>query len=427
MKKIHGANPDLDIYPREKELKDKWEGKNDVVTVNESQFSFIKNKKNEELFKKNQFKNQREFQKYQFYREEWYRRAKEYDPGPAPLAVTIELVSTCNLGCSMCYTITEEFQNSVVGSTRMLPWPIVKKIIDECAEIGVYSILFSWRGESTLYRYKNDDGSVIDFCDVLKYAVQRGILEVTSLTHGQSFSDKFCEKIVNAQPNWISFSIDGLEEDYNKIRTPKNKKNDQTFNAFEQVMQSIKKINKYKKKKNLTRPQIRTNSIFPAIANNLKKYKSFMYKNGVDWCTINEILDFRTDNIEEKSLKKNWACQYPFQRITVAANGVLLPCTGAHNEERDLHLGQYNNTEIKKIKIGNEIITTNPNFYNIKDVWQSEKLNNIRKIHKDGRRVELKNSCRNCRHGMKKFGSTYVPKDWDNEKMQWIGHDFKHG
>ena len=47
----------------------------------------------------------------------------------------------------MCYTITEEFQDSVVGATRMLPWKIVKQIIDECAELGVYSILFSWRGD----------------------------------------------------------------------------------------------------------------------------------------------------------------------------------------------------------------------------------------------------------------------------------------
>ena len=57
--------------------------------------------------------------KYLFYRSEWYRRAKQFDYGKAPLAVTCELVSTCNLGCSMCYTITEEFQDSVVGATRM--------------------------------------------------------------------------------------------------------------------------------------------------------------------------------------------------------------------------------------------------------------------------------------------------------------------
>ena len=41
----------------------------------------------------------------------------------------------------MCYTRIEELQDSVVGATRMLPWKIVKQIIDECAELGVYSII----------------------------------------------------------------------------------------------------------------------------------------------------------------------------------------------------------------------------------------------------------------------------------------------
>jgi len=103
MKFKYGSNPDLKIFPRERNLKEKWDGKNDTVTVNESQYSFVRNLDDEEKFKINQFKNNSDLKKYNFYREEWYRRAKEFDPGQAPLAVTIELVSTCNLGCSMCY------------------------------------------------------------------------------------------------------------------------------------------------------------------------------------------------------------------------------------------------------------------------------------------------------------------------------------
>lgn len=427
MKFKYGSNPDLKIFPRERNLKEKWDGKNDTVTVNESQYSFIRNFDDEEKFKINQFKTNSDLKKYNFYREEWYRRAKEFDPGQAPLAVTIELVSTCNLGCSMCYTITEDFQSSVVGSNRMLPWPVVKNIIDECKEIGVYSILFSWRGESSLYRYKNENGTIVDFCDVIKYATNLGILEVTSLTHGQNFSDNFCEKLVLAQPNWISFSIDGLKKEYNKIRTPKNKKNDISYDAFDKVIETIRKINFYKKKNKSLRPQIRTNSIFPAISKNVDEYKQFMYSNGVDWCTVNEILDFRNEELKENEIKKNWACQYPFQRLTVGANGVILPCTGAHNDENDLNLGQYIGTSKKQIKIGNEIIKTNPKFFNLKEAWFSEKIKNIRQKHKDGKREELKSGCRNCRHGMVKHGATFIPKDWDHEKMEWKGRDFKHG
>ena len=98
--------------------------------------------------------------KYYEYREEWYRRAKEYDAGSYPLSVNCELVSTCNLACTMCYTITDKFQNSVVGAQRMMPWNSVKKIIDEAAILGVPSMSFSWRGESTMYHQKDDDGNL---------------------------------------------------------------------------------------------------------------------------------------------------------------------------------------------------------------------------------------------------------------------------
>ena len=177
MKNNFGSAKEIGLYPREESEKNKWDKYNDLVTVNESQYSFG----DDELQKK--FYNniidgytKEEKEKYLFYRSEWYRRAKQFDHGSAPLAVTCELVSTCNLGCSMCYTITEEFQDSVVGATRMLPWNIVKRVIDEASELGVYSMLFSWRGESTLYRVKDNDGNTKTFADVIKYANEKKIM-----------------------------------------------------------------------------------------------------------------------------------------------------------------------------------------------------------------------------------------------------------
>ena len=66
-----------------------------------------------------------------------------------------------------------------------------------------------------------------------------------------------------------------------------------------------------------------------------------MYSNGVNWVTVNEILDFRFETVPDEEVKPEWACSYPFQRLTVSANGTILPCTGAHNEEEGLTLGRY--------------------------------------------------------------------------------------
>ena len=160
----------------------------------------------------------------------------------------------------MCYTITEEFQDSVVGATRMLPWNIVKKVIDEASELGVYSMLFSWRGESTLYRVKDEDGNTKSFADVIRYANEKKIMETSCLTHGQLIDEKLAEILVNSKLSWINYSIDGLENEYNKIRTPRNKKNDKSFNAFRVVTESIKTLTKVKKRLNSQTPQLRTNS-----------------------------------------------------------------------------------------------------------------------------------------------------------------------
>ena len=52
----------------------------------------------------------------------------------------------------------------------------------------------------------------------------------------------------------------------------------------------------------------------------------------MNWVTVNEILDFRFDEVPKEEVKDNWACSYPFQRLTVSANGTILPCTGARTQ-----------------------------------------------------------------------------------------------
>jgi sulfatase maturation enzyme AslB (radical SAM superfamily) len=402
------------IRPREENLKNLWAGKNERIPVNPAQYSFD-SKSREEAYINAQFTTDRELELYRDYRAEWYRRAKEFDPGDFPLAVCIELVSTCNLRCSMCYTITEEFQNSVIGAQRMMPWPIVKSMIDECAELGVPSLLFSWRGESTLYKSRFE-GKLYTFPDVLAYAREKGILEITCLTHGQAIDDNLAEAIVEAQPSWLSFSIDGLEESYNLIRTPPKG----TINAFKTVISNIKRLVKIRDSKGLTRPQIRTNTIFPAIADDPDKYHKIMKDIGVGWVTINELRDYRDKIVPEDKLVKDWGCQYPFQRLVVSANGIMLPCTGAHDEEQGLVIGRIKGSGPKQIRNDDgEIINISMPEKTLYEAWHCKKINQIRKVHKNNNRIKINPGCRNCRHGIVKNGVEWVPEDWNSAKMDW--------
>jgi len=413
----------LTIHPKEEELKNYWEKRvkpnSTNIPVNQVHYSFDTAER-EKLFLEKQFRTDEEKERYRWYRSEWFRRAKEFDPGKFPLAVACELVSTCNLGCSMCYTITEEFQNSVVGAQRMLPWPVVKAVIDECAELGVPSILFSWRGESTLYRSVYN-GKSYRFSDVLKYARERGILEITSLTHGQIINNEMAEAIVEAEPNWLSFSIDGLETAYNKIRTPKSKQGTD-YNAFQEMIANIQRLVHLREAKKKDMPRIRVNTIYPAIAHDPEAYHTFMAGIGVDLVTVNELLDFRGEELPEEAIIDNWACQYPFQRLTISANGIVLPCTGAHNEESGLVLGRYKGSAAKVVRnVDGSVAQIDVPEIGLQDAWKSSKLEEIRRIHKEGKRKRIEPGCKYCRHGAIKHGVTWIPDEWDMDTMQWKG------
>ncbi|TNC94021.1 MAG: radical SAM protein [Stygiobacter sp.] len=401
-------------------------GENDAgvkAPVHQIQYN-LDTEERERRFVESQYPTEAQRERYYWYRREWHRRAEEMDPGEIPLAVTIELVSTCNLACTMCYTITEEFQNTVVGAQRMLPWPIVKRIIDEAAELNVPSILFSWRGESTLYRWR-DGATVITFPDVLKYARQKGILEITSLTHGQLIDEEMAKAIVDAEPSWISFSFDGLFEQYNRIRTPPNVKRDD-YDAFRTVVDNIKRLVALRDAAGKKRPQIRSNTIYPAIAKDPKGYRDYLTQLGVDMITVNELLDLRSGEVPDHMLMENWACSYPFQRLTVSANGIVIPCTGAHKEQSGLVLGRYSGSPSKVVRNvdGTPADVETPEM-SLREAWFSSKLKNIRELHKAGRRAEIHPGCRHCNHGVKKFGADRLPEEWDLDNMTWVDQERK--
>ena len=413
----------IKIREREGHLRSKYSQQK--LNFDESTYHYSTSDK-EKKFLESQYPNVRDMEKYKLYREEWHRRSDELDAGSFPLAVIAELVSTCNLKCEMCYTITPEFQEAIVGAQRILPWDTVVRIIDESVELGVYSMLFSWRGESAMYRSKGSDGKIYDFADVLSYARERGILEVTSLTNGRSLNDELIQKIVRAQPNWISFSIDGMLDDYGKIRKALKKEQEKGEDPFDVVIGNMRKMIEVRNKLGQSKPQIRTNTVFPAIAKDPERYRKFMEEIGVGLVTVNEMMDYRGAELPDEAVLSDWFCQYPFQRLVVSANGIILPCPGSHNEEEELILGRYLNAPEKTVVINGKKEHANYPEITLKDAWQSDRIKNIRKLHAENKRADIW-ACRHCRHGASKYGVGSVPENWDMKKMEWVGRDWRNG
>ena len=130
----------------------------------------------------------------------------------------------------MCYTTTDEFKEKV--DQQIMNYELFKKIIDECAEYNLFSIRLSLRGEAFLNKH---------IYDMIKYAKDKGIKEISTLTHGGFLDEEKFQKLIDLELDWLTISFDGIDEMYEKIRYPLK---------FDDAVKKIKKFKEMKEKQN---------------------------------------------------------------------------------------------------------------------------------------------------------------------------------
>lgn len=289
---------------------------------------------------------------YTQYRKEWVELPQKREVRKYPLLVDLELSSVCNLKCPMCYTITDDFKKKV--KKGFMDFELFKKIVDEISG-KVFALRLSLRGEATLHK---------DFIECIKYAKQKGIKEVSTLTHGGKLELNFFKECVEAAIDWITISIDGIDEEYNRIRRPLK---------FKDTLKRLQDIKKYKDENNLIKPVIKVQGIWPSIRPNPTKYYETIAPL-VDLVAYNPLIDYLRKD-KEIIYEDNFACPQLYQRIVVGSDGQVMMCS--------------NDEEGEKI-IGNAYKES------IYDIWHGKELNKIRDIHniKDG--FKTMKVCRLC-------------------------------
>ena len=307
---------------------------------------------------------------YADYRKKWTDDAKGQIVRDYPLLVDIELSSLCNLKCPMCYTITDEFSEKV-NTTRM-EWDLYTKIIDEIAG-KVPAIRLSLRGEATLHKR---------FVDCIRYAKERGIKEVSTLTHGGKLTLPFFEKIAEAGIDWITISIDGVGETYERIRKPLK---------FDELLAKIKAIKAYKDERGLKRPVIKVQGIWPAIRENPQQYYD-TFAPYVDLVAFNPLIDY-LGNDKNVEYLENFTCPQQYQRLVIGADGLVMKCS--NDEENREVVGDLKSQTVHEI-------------------WHGEKLNAVRALHKQDRGFMQSEVCRKC----------YLPRKTTEEPAEIDGRTF---
>lgn len=290
------------------------------------------------------------------YRKTWNEAAEFLTPDH-PLHVDIELSDACNLRCKMC-----AHGLGTVKGTGFMETDTVIRLIHECAEIGVYSIKFNWRGEASLNPF---------LPDAVRIAKSAGILEVQLNTNGQPPArngDHLIRCAENGLDRFI-FSIDGFSaKTYESIRVG---------SSYDTVMKNVHAVIDWKFQNNQPKPLIRIQLVRNTI--NAHEVDDFIayWQPKVDDVRISDVMDRGqgTDlSVGDQLTIGRRRCPQPFQRLVIGRDGRVSPCCADWNQA--YVIGDVKTTSMT-------------------DIWNGRKMKAMRACQENGRHDQI-SICKTC-------------------------------
>ena len=177
-----------------------------------------------------------------------------------PLFLDIEVTNECNLHCPFCQYAG---MRGKVKKGRITTG-IIKKIIDEGADHGLYGVKFNIWGEPLLHP------KIHEF---VKYAKQKGLIDVYFNTNAMLLDEGASRKLIAAGLDRISISFEGYTKSvYEKYRVGSN---------YEKVLSNIENLQALKKKLEVKYPKIRVQTVMlPDLENSFQEYRDFWALRG---------------------------------------------------------------------------------------------------------------------------------------------------
>lgn len=196
---------------------------------------------------------------------------------------------------------------------------------------------------------------------MIRYAKDKGIMEVSFITNGSKLKPEFCNELIGAGLDYITVSVDGLEEDYNRLRTPLK---------YEDTKKKLAEFMRLREVSGEMFPRIKIQGIWTYIKKDPERFYN-EFKDITDLVSFDPEHDYSETDIDQD---RSFVCQYLWQRITVTWEGIVPICIS------DWH---------KSTRIGDL------NKQSIKEIWHGKQMEAMRKLHLDGNRLNLK-CCQRC-------------------------------
>lgn len=297
---------------------------------------------------------------YQEYRRKWQDNPKNFIVERGPIHLDIETSSACNLRCPMCSCTVE--QNKGINrayNPGFMSMELFKKVLDDAAEVGVYSIKLNWRGEPLLNP---------NIVEMVQYAKKKGIIDIMINTNAVLLDEKIGRGLIEAGLDKIFFSVDSIDkEKYEKIRIGAN---------FEKVIHNIKQFVALNNERGHS-VQTRVQKVkLYETENEQREYEDFFCKI-VDSIAYEDYIPYDAEHLGREvdcSKVVPFACCQLWQRLFVEYDGKYAMC--CDTQRREYILGDANNEGIEEI-------------------WHGKKIELVRELHKKGRWNEFP-ACSKC-------------------------------
>lgn len=276
-------------------------------------------------------------ERYDKYREAWNEATPENIP-EFPIHLDFEFYDNCNQRCVFCPRNTDIHNNLEykINTDSILDMEHIDTLIEECQKNNLYSVNFGAFAEPLLFK---------KLFVIIKKFISSGVVDTRIITNGLLLN-KYIDEIFDSKLLNLYISLDAFSEEvYSKQRGV----------GYKKVISNVLKILDEKKIRNSVFPITRVS--FVETDENKHELDDFVnfWKDKVDFIDLQLKIDYTQDNI--KSNEKQWTCIDPFRRLSVIANGEVLPCCSFFG--RNLVIGNIHNETLK-------------------EVWHSDKMQQIR-------------------------------------------------